>query len=443
MTRILTQTLAAQMALLCVLESLVCFGMLLLLFSGATSAHGLGIAAFTARPAEAAALVTVLLVALAAALGLYRPETFLELRLLLIKVLAAAAASLPALWQVAKLMGVQFGALFAWNQVWPAEMLVVWTLVLLASRLLYAQSLRLTGSARRLLVLGDTSDVARLETTLREHKGGRFRVASADPATYLAPSSSARPWGVVLGGAADALPDLRPLWRSRGVRVFSETELRESLLRRIDLPAGQRAALGALDNRATRIGRRAFDVAAAAALLLFTLPVLLVTALLVKLESPGPVLYWQERVGLNGKPFMVAKFRSMRTDAERDGPVWAAARDSRVTRVGAIIRRVRIDELPQIINLFSGDMSLVGPRPERPHFVRQLCQVIPGFEERTRVKPGLTGWAQVNYPYGASVEDARAKLSYDLYYVKHRSWLLDLRVLLATVRVVLLQEGAR
>jgi lipopolysaccharide/colanic/teichoic acid biosynthesis glycosyltransferase len=178
-------------------------------------------------------------------------------------------------------------------------------------------------------------------------------------------------------------------------------------------------------------------------LLLFTLPLMLVAALAIKLDSRGPVLYWQERVGLHGRTFTLLKFRSMRTDAEARGPVWAAQRDPRVTRVGGFLRLTRIDELPQLVCVLRGAMSLIGPRPERPHFVAQLEQVLPFYRDRALAKPGLTGWAQVNYPYGASVEDARAKLSYDLYYVKHRSLLLDLLILLATVRVVLFQRGAR
>jgi lipopolysaccharide/colanic/teichoic acid biosynthesis glycosyltransferase len=170
---------------------------------------------------------------------------------------------------------------------------------------------------------------------------------------------------------------------------------------------------------------------------------MLLTALAIRLDSPGPILYRQERVGLGGGTFTVLKFRSMRTDAEARGPVWAAQRDPRVTRVGSFIRLTRIDELPQLLNVLRGEMSFIGPRPERPHFVEQLEQALPFYRDRALVKPGLTGWAQVNYPYGASVEDARAKLSYDLYYVKHRSLLLDLMILLATVRVVLFQRGAR
>lgn len=179
------------------------------------------------------------------------------------------------------------------------------------------------------------------------------------------------------------------------------------------------------------------------ALLLLLLPLALLLACLVKLDSPGPVLYRQERVGLHGRPFRLLRFRSMRADAEAAGPRWAAQADPRVTRVGRLMRLTRMDELPQLLNVLGGSMSLVGPRPERPCFVAQLAEAIPHFHERTRVRPGITGWAQVNHPYGASVEDARQKLAYDLYYVQHRSLLLDLRILLATVRVVLTAAGAR
>jgi len=164
---------------------------------------------------------------------------------------------------------------------------------------------------------------------------------------------------------------------------------------------------------------------------------------LIRLESPGPVLYRQQRVGQRGRVFTLLKFRSMRVDAEARGPTWAAQHDPRVTRVGGFIRRTRIDERPQLINVLRGEMSFVGPRPERPHFVDQLAEIIPFYRDRTSIKPGITGWAQVNYPYGASIDAARQKLSYDLYYVKHRSLFLDALIVVATVRVILFQEGAR
>jgi exopolysaccharide biosynthesis polyprenyl glycosylphosphotransferase len=171
---------------------------------------------------------------------------------------------------------------------------------------------------------------------------------------------------------------------------------------------------------------------------------MLITAAAIKFESRGPILYRQERVGLNGKTFSIAKFRSMRTDAEKDGkPRWAAANDDRITRVGQLIRRLRIDELPQLLNVLRGDMSLVGPRPERPFFVDQLTQDIPFYALRHSVKPGVTGWAQVRYHYGSTVEDSQEKLQYDLYYVKNHTLFLDLVVLLETVGVVLTGKGAR
>jgi len=190
--------------------------------------------------------------------------------------------------------------------------------------------------------------------------------------------------------------------------------------------------------------KRAFDLVASIGLLIVTLPVMLVTAVAITLESSGPVLYRQERVGRELKTFKVFKFRSMRTDAESDGvPRWANANDSRITRIGHFIRRTRIDELPQIINVLKGDMSFVGPRPERPYFVDQLSEKIPFYSARHSIKPGITGWAQVSYRYGSNVEDAIHKLQFDLYYVKNHTIFLDLLILLKTVRVVLSGEGAR
>ncbi len=175
---------------------------------------------------------------------------------------------------------------------------------------------------------------------------------------------------------------------------------------------------------------------------LLSLPIALVTGILIKLDSRGPIFYKQERVGKNGAPFVLMKFRSMRTDAEADGPVWASKSDDRTTRVGAIIRKVRIDEIPQFWNILRGEMSFVGPRPERPHFVSQLAQEIPYYEQRHLIAPGLTGWAQIKYPYGASIEDARQKLQYDLFYIKNQSLVLDAIILFETVKIILFGRGA-
>ena len=227
------------------------------------------------------------------------------------------------------------------------------------------------------------------------------------------------------------------------MRLYSDTEFWERRLRRIDVDQPGLDWRHGKAHESGALARRTADIALSLAMLVLTLPLMLAAALAIACESRGPVLYRQERVGLHGRVFTLLKFRSMRRDAEARGPVWAAQRDPRVTRVGAFIRLTRIDELPQLFNVLRGEMSLIGPRPERPHFVAQLEQALPFYRDRLLAKPGLTGWAQVNYPYGASVEDAHAKLSYDLYYIKNRSPLLDLMILLATVRVVLFQRGAR
>jgi len=192
--------------------------------------------------------------------------------------------------------------------------------------------------------------------------------------------------------------------------------------------------------------KRAFDVMASLGLLFFAWPVMLLAAFAIWLESGfrGPILYRQQRVGLDGRYFEVTKFRSMRTDAEQGGKaVWASVNDPRITRIGGFLRRSRIDELPQIFNVLRGEMSFVGPRPERPEFVGDLQTKIPYYVHRHRIKPGLTGWAQLCYPYGASLDDAREKLQYDLYYLKNHSVLLDLIILIQTVDVVLVGDGAR
>lgn len=190
--------------------------------------------------------------------------------------------------------------------------------------------------------------------------------------------------------------------------------------------------------------KRAFDLCASAILLIATLPFMLLTALCIYIEDRGPLLYRQERIGLEGHPFSVLKFRSMRKDAESAGnPQWAAENDPRITIVGKTIRRLRIDELPQIFNVLKGEMSLIGPRPERAYFIEELSRKIPYYNVRHSIKPGITGWAQVRYQYGSSIEDALQKLQYDLYYVKNNSLFLDILILIDTIQVVLTGKGSR
>ena len=189
--------------------------------------------------------------------------------------------------------------------------------------------------------------------------------------------------------------------------------------------------------------KRVADLTLSLVMGLLAIPLMILTALAIRLEDGGPVLYCQERVGENGRLFTLCKFRSMRTDAEHAGtPIWAKDGDDRITRVGRFIRKTRLDELPQLWNVLRGDMSFVGPRPERPYFVEELSRQIPFYQQRHAVKPGVTGWAQVKYRYGSSVEDAMEKLRYDLYYIKHLSIFFDMTIVFDTVKVVLFRKGA-
>lgn len=203
------------------------------------------------------------------------------------------------------------------------------------------------------------------------------------------------------------------------------------------------AAVARTRSACASIRKRATDIAAAAALLIVAGPAMLAIVVAVRADSPGPALYRQRRIGLNGREFNILKFRSMNENAEKDGARWAETNDPRVTRVGRFLRRTRLDELPQAFNVLLGEMSFVGPRPERPEFVRLLEREIPNYHLRHVVRPGITGWAQVKHVYGASVEDARVKLQYDLYYIRHFSLMRDFLIMLMTVRVALLGLGAR
>lgn len=247
----------------------------------------------------------------------------------------------------------------------------------------------------------------------------------------------------------NALP-LKDLLRIKttGVHVNDFSTFMERETGRVDLDTVNPSWLifsdGFSSGRAlSSAAKRIFDITASLLLLTLTLPVIVLFAGLVKIDSKGPAFYRQRRVGLYGQPFNVIKLRSMRTDAEVAGAQFAQENDPRVTRVGRFIRKVRIDELPQTWSVLKGEMSFVGPRPERPEFVAELEEQLPYYAERHMVKPGITGWAQINYPYGASLDDSRHKLEYDLYYAKNYTPFLDLLILLQTLRVVLWSEGAR
>jgi lipopolysaccharide/colanic/teichoic acid biosynthesis glycosyltransferase len=234
--------------------------------------------------------------------------------------------------------------------------------------------------------------------------------------------------------------------RLAGVRVQEREELYEHITGKIAVEAMRPSYLifnrGFSRSLTGQVAKRAGDVTMALVGLLLAWPVMLLTAIAVRLSSRGPALYTQERVGADGRPFTLYKFRSMRTDAESGtGPVWAQKDDPRITPVGGILRRSRLDELPQLFNVLLGDMSLVGPRPERPVFVAELERQIPYYALRHVVKPGVTGWAQINYPYGSTVEDALQKLQYDLFYIKNQSLPFDLSILFTTIKTVVLRKG--
>ncbi|HEX6864926.1 MAG TPA: TIGR03013 family XrtA/PEP-CTERM system glycosyltransferase [Thermoanaerobaculia bacterium] len=235
--------------------------------------------------------------------------------------------------------------------------------------------------------------------------------------------------------------------KTSGIRVQEGSSYYEQLTGKIMVEGLRKSWLifsdGFVVSRGVLFSKRLLDMAAASVGLILALPFMVLVAIAVKLDSPGPILFRQERVGRGRRPFMVYKFRSMRNDAEKNGPVWATQGDPRVTRVGRFIRKTRLDELPQLWNVLVGDMSLVGPRPERDLFVQQLLEVSPYYGQRLVVRPGLTGWAQIKAPYASSFEESIEKLKYDLYYIKNMSLFLDISILLSTARIVLLGRGAR
>ncbi|MBZ0271604.1 TIGR03013 family PEP-CTERM/XrtA system glycosyltransferase [bacterium] len=247
---------------------------------------------------------------------------------------------------------------------------------------------------------------------------------------------------MALDRAAGAVPlDTLMMLKLSGVRILESTQFHEQFTGKIVLE-GLRSSWflfsdGFTMSRFSQVVKRVFDLLMSAMLFLTTLPLTAAVVLLIKLTSRGPIFYKQERMGLNGKSFMLYKFRSMREDSETAGPVWASENDPRVTRIGRFIRRFRVDEIPQVLNVIRGEMSFVGPRPERPFFVEKLSRVIPYYHQRHLVKPGITGWAQVRYPYGSSIEDAREKLQLDLYYIKNVNLWFDIKIMMETVGVVL------
>ena len=432
---------APEMLALWVVEVILTFALSLILITPATGALSLA----SINPAIACALTVGFT---AFIIGIYRPQIFSKLHTLLKSTVLAALLSFPAVWLVCKAAGLSTYLPIGYDSLRPLKIVALWSACLVLTRLLFMVATRCGLFVHRVAVIGPEASPS-IAATIRAERKGFLEICLVRPEKASASMlNGAKIRTLVLAAESRAMtPAILAEYADRGVRLQSEPEFWEQHLRRVDILNVDSAAfeqdIKRTGSGAAMLFGRSFDIALSLGLLLSTLPIMCIVALLVRLDSVGPVLYRQERVGLNGSIFTLFKFRSMKSDAEAGGPRWAQMRDPRVTRLGSFMRKTRIDELPQLLNILRGEMSFIGPRPERPHFVEQLETVIPCYRERCRVKPGLTGWAQVNYPYGASVEDARAKLSYDLYYVKNRSLFLDVLILLSTVRVILLQEGAR
>jgi sugar transferase (PEP-CTERM system associated) len=487
MARALVRLLPFEMAILGLLEFAFLFA---LIFAMLTAGGQTLLLESTDLPRDClilAAMLAVTIAGTAATIGLYRPEVCLDRRRFLLCGTIAALLAFPAILLVS---GAYRMSLSGEHIVWLARLLAIWLpFVLLVRFGLSALAARMPVT-RRVLIVGDGARAALLRRRLAAKRHGLFEamdprmallVSGANEAGQGAAASGPvgqdtvgqdtvrqdaagrrvgrltprvvrdwRIWGIVIA-EEDTAPHAHDILldnKLRGIPVFSDLSFQEQHLGRIELDAIDANWLlfadGFQNGKLSRAFKRVFDIAVGLLLTIVTLPLMLVTAAAIKLDSEGPVFYRQERTGLHGETFTLFKFRSMALDAEVAGkPQWAQKRDPRITRVGAFIRASRIDELPQLFNVLRGEMSMIGPRPERPIFVDELAKVIPFYNHRGYVKPGLTGWAQVNYPYGASVEDAREKLAYDLYYVKNRSALLDMVILLATVRVILFREGAR
>jgi exopolysaccharide biosynthesis polyprenyl glycosylphosphotransferase len=443
MARAIVRLFPFEMAMLGLIEFSLLFALIFAMLSDGGAALFLSSNDLPRDCLILAVMLAVTIAGTAATIGLYRPEVCLDRRRFLLAGTIAALLAFPAILLVG---GAYRMSLSGDHIAWLAGLVAIWLTFVLVIRFTLSEVAARMPVTRRVLIVGSGPRAALLRGRLAARRHGLFEAT----APGMMPATDTRVWGIVIAedaltpGAHDRFLDNK----LRGVVVYSDVAFQEQHLGRIELDAIDARWLltadGFRNGGISRAGKRVFDIVVGLVLTIVTLPLILVTAALIKLDSPGPVFYRQERTGLHGGTFTLFKFRSMSADAEAGGkPQWAQKRDPRITRVGAFIRASRIDELPQLFNVLRGEMSMIGPRPERPMFVEELGKAIPFYNCRSYVKPGLTGWAQVNYPYGASVEDAREKLAYDLYYVKNRGMLLDMLILLATVRVILFREGAR
>jgi sugar transferase (PEP-CTERM system associated) len=408
--------------------------------------------------AHLSSALTYVLVMMASflALGLYERAAVGDMGVVTIRLLAAFLGGFV-------LLAVTF-YLLPGLKIWRSGLVIAtpasFALILLVRRL-FLWLVDREALSRRLLVLGDPGPIADLRACERRIGLAPFHVVRAITLDQVPHRANDDSWLLETCRAAGAeelvvaaverrgrLP-MPALLRCRlaGIPVYEYHDFYERWTGRVDLERLQPGWLifndGFGHGKVDAIAKRLFDVVLASSGLVLSAPLLLLAGLAIKLEDGGPILFRQERVGRNGIPFEILKLRSMRLDAERDGPRWAAVGDRRVTRVGRILRRTRIDELPQLVNVLKGEMSFVGPRPERPVFVQRIIEVLPYFAVRHQLRPGLAGWAQLNHPYAAGLEDTRVKLEYDLYYIKNRSLFLDILIIAQTLRVIVWGNGAR
>jgi exopolysaccharide biosynthesis polyprenyl glycosylphosphotransferase len=449
MPRAVAHFLPREMAVLGLVELVLSFSVIYIVIQAADAPALLPSVSdmLPLRGIALAAALTLIIGGVALTIGLYRPEICLDRKRFLI------AASLAAIVTFAVLLVIDGGprnGLSSGNALCMAKIIAAWLASMALIRLAHGFAVRRDSLIRRVLLVGDPRLVGALSAQLLTRRNRLFDPVVRHGQKVSWPLLREQGiWSVVVasepdGSVVEALLDCK----LRGMRVLSSAAFHENYLGRIDLDALTAADLLLSHDfsagKVSAVLKRACDIVVGSSMLVVLLPLMAMAALAVKMDSPGPVFYRQQRVGRFGATFTLFKFRSMAVDAEAGGnPRWAQKQDPRVTRIGRVIRATRIDELPQLANVIRGEMSLVGPRPERPHFVEQLARAIPFYRQRAYVKPGLTGWAQVNFPYGASVEDVREKLAYDLYYVKNRTIMLDMIILISTIRVVLFREGAR
>jgi sugar transferase (PEP-CTERM system associated) len=414
-----------------------------------------------------ASLSVFCLLLLMGGFGLYNTRHFIDYRDMFGRMIFAFVASIPVFFFVFYIFS---SMAFSVARIWHTSFLTTLLLTLVAVgsvRVLFMLVADINALKRRILVYGVGPEAEKIRAFALTQKQPRFVTAGFVRADNEAPSIDP---GLIIPNVDGVLPIARAtrvdeivvaVRERRGLPMGELLECRMHGIAVTDSHTFWERESGCVELEGLRpswlvycdgfkVGsiqnmiKRSFDLLISLVVLILTMPLLIATAIAIRLESPGPIFYRQERVGMDGKPYSLLKFRSMRVDAESDGvPRWAAVRDSRITRVGSFIRMTRIDELPQIFCVLRGDMSFIGPRPERPFFVDELLAQLPYYSQRHRVRPGISGWAQINYPYGASVEDARAKLTYDLYYIKNYSIFLDMIILIETIRVVLWPRGVR